>query len=87
MIKEFKNFHSTIFSRVKRQSKWIVKAGETLKAKQHMVVTTKQDFKDGWNEEMKYFRPTMFLLKKTKKNLSQKSLKKLLHLLRKEIKV
>ncbi|XWS35009.1 hypothetical protein CRYUN_Cryun21dG0088400 [Craigia yunnanensis] len=40
---------------MKRKSKWIVTAGETLKGKQHTVVTTRQVFKDEGNEEMKIF--------------------------------
>ena len=37
---------------MKRQSKWVVTTGETLKGKKHTVVTTRQALKDEWNEEM-----------------------------------
>ena len=37
---------------MKRQSKWIVTTGETLKGKKHTVVTTRQAFEDEKNEEM-----------------------------------
>ena len=37
---------------MKRQSKWVVTTGETLKGKKHIVVTTRQTFEDEGNEEM-----------------------------------
>ena len=52
MIKEFKEIQSVIPSRMKRQSNWVVIAGETLKGKQHTIVTTRQAFEDGGNEEI-----------------------------------
>ena len=52
MIDDFKEIQSAIPSRMKRQSNWVVIAGETLKGKQHTIVTTRQTFKDGGNEEM-----------------------------------
>ena len=42
MIDEYKEIHSTVPSRMKRQSKWVVTTGETLKKKKHTVVTTRQ---------------------------------------------
>ena len=53
MINEFKEIQNAIHSRMKRKSNWVVTAGETLKGKQHTIVTTRQAFKDGGNEEMK----------------------------------
>ena len=50
MTDEFKEIQSAIPSRMKRQSNWVVTAGETLKGKQHTIVTTRQAFKDGRNE-------------------------------------
>ena len=52
MIDEFKEIQSAIPSRMKRQSNWVVTTGETLKEKQHTIVTTRQAFKDGGNEEI-----------------------------------
>ena len=37
---------------MKRQSKWVVIVGETLKGKKHTVVTTRQAFEDEGNEEI-----------------------------------
>ena len=52
MIDEYKEIHSTVPSRIKRQSKWVVTVGETLKGKKHTVVTTRQAFEDKGNEEI-----------------------------------
>ena len=52
MTNEFKEIQSTMPSRMKRQSNWVVTASETLKGNQHTIVTTRQAFKDGGNEEM-----------------------------------
>ena len=52
MINKFKKIQSTISSQMKRQSNWVMTTGETLKGKQHTIVTTRQAFKDGGNEEM-----------------------------------
>ena len=52
MIDEYKEIHNTVPSRMKRQSKWVVTTGETLKGKKHTVVTTRQAFEDEKNEEM-----------------------------------
>ena len=38
---------------MKRQSKWVMTIGETLKSKQRRVVTTRQVFENGRNEEIK----------------------------------
>ena len=53
MIDEFKKIQSVIPSRMKRQSNWVMTTGETLKGKQHTIVTTRQAFKDRGNEKMK----------------------------------
>ena len=55
MIDEYKEIHSTAPSRMKRQSKWVMTTGETLKGKKHTVVTTRQAFEDEGNEEMEIF--------------------------------
>ena len=90
MIDEYKEIHSTILFRMKRQSKWVVTTGETLKGKKHTVVTTRQAVENERNEEMEILSSnhvSVEEVKKMKKYLNLKMLKKPLHLLRKEIKV
>ena len=55
IIDESKKIHSAVPFQMKRQSRWVVTAGETLKGKQHNVVTITQAFKDGGNEEIEIF--------------------------------
>ena len=55
IIDEYKEIHSTVPSRMKRQSKWVVTTGETLKGMKHTVVTTRQAFEDEGNEEREIF--------------------------------
>ena len=88
MIDEYKEIHSTVPFWMKRQSKWVVTTGETLKGKKHTMVTTRQAFKDGGNEKMKILSSNHVSVEKDeeeKKNLSKKMLKNLSYHLRREI--
>ena len=55
MSDEFKEIQSVIPFRMKRQSNWVVMAGETLKGKYHTIVTTRKAFEEWRNEKMKVF--------------------------------
>ena len=52
MIDEYKEIHSTVPSQMKRQSKWVVTADETLKGKKHTMVTIRHAFEDEDNKKM-----------------------------------
>ena len=51
IINEYKEIHNTVPSRMKRQSKWVMTAGETLKKKKHTMIITRQAFEDEGNKE------------------------------------
>ena len=52
---------------MKRQSKWVVTIGETLKSKQRRVVTTRQVFENGRNEEIKILSSNNVYVEEEKK--------------------
>ena len=55
----------------------MVTVSETLKEKQHTMITTRQAFKDGMSEEMEILSSNhVFVEEDEEKNLSQKMLKK-----------
>ena len=53
---------------MKRQSKWVVTVGETLKGKKHTMVTTRQAFEDKRNKEMEIILSNHVSVEKVEKD-------------------